>query len=128
MEKSLKRSGPLVTVLTSVYNGEEYLREAIESILNQSFTDYEFLIVNDGSTDKTAEILAGYFDPRIRIIHNNKNKGLSFSLNSGLEASFGVYVARQDADDISLRDRLRKQVDFMEKNPQIHVCGTWFTG
>ncbi len=109
----------------SVYNGEEYLREAIDSILNQTFGDFEFLIIDDGSRDNSLEILKSFKDKRIRIIENKKNLGLIASLNKGLKLAKGKYIARMDADDIALPERFEKQFDFMEKNPEIGVCGTW---
>ena len=116
---------PKVTILMSVYNGERYLREAIDSILNQTFRDFEFLIINDGSTDSTKEILNSYRDPRIKIINNKKNIGLTKSLNKGLRLASGEYIARQDADDISLPQRLEKQVEFLDSNSQTALVGSW---
>jgi len=115
---------PKVTVLMSVYNGEKYLREAIDSILAQTFKNFEFLIVNDGSTDKTAEILKSYKDSRIKIISNEKNIGLTKSLNKGLKAAKGNYIARQDADDVSMPERLEKEVEFLEQNRNVGLVGT----
>lgn len=108
----------------SVYNGEKYLQEAIDSILGQTFKDFEFLIINDGSTDKTAEILKSYNDPRIKIINNEKNIGLTKSLNKGLRLVRGEYIARQDADDISMPERLEKEVEFLEQNKNVGLVGT----
>lgn len=110
----------------SVYNGEKYLREAVESILNQSFRDFEFIIIDDGSTDETPEILKEYAkkDERIRIITNSKNIGLTKSLNKGIKMAQGKYIARMDADDISLPQRFEKQIEFMETNPVIGFLGT----
>lgn len=110
---------PKITVLMSVYNGERYLREAIDSILNQTFKYFEFLIINDGSTDSTAEILQSYSDSRIKIINNERNIGLTKSLNMGLMMAKGEYIARMDADDISVKDRLKLQYDFLENNKDI---------
>ena len=115
---------PKVNVLMSVYNGEKYLREAIDSILGQTFKDFEFLIINDGSTDKTGEILKSYNDPRIKIINNEKNIGLTKSLNKGLRLARGEYIARQDADDISMPERLKKEVEFLEQNINVGLVGT----
>ncbi len=123
MSSGIKMKNPKVTVLMSVYNGEKYLQEAIDSILGQTFKDFEFLIINDGSTDKTAEILESYNDPRIRIINNEKNIGLTKSLNKGLKLARGKYIARQDADDISLPERLKTQMLAMEKGRQNGVIG-----
>ena len=116
---------PKVTVLMSVYNGEEYLREAIESILNQTFEDFEFLIINDGSTDSSRDIVLSYRDPRAKLIDNEVNIGLTRSLNRGLELARGEYIARMDADDVSLAERLEKQVSYLETRPEIGVLGTW---
>ena len=117
---------PKVTVLMSVYNGEKHLKEAIDSILTQTFTDFEFLIINDGSTDKTGETLRSYNDPRIRIIENLQNIGLTKSLNKGLTLAKGEYIARQDADDISLQERLATQVNFLDNHPEIGLVGSWY--
>lgn len=108
-----------------VYNGEKYLREAIESILNQSFNDFEFIIINDGSNDKTEEIVLSYSDPRIVYIKNESNLHIVRTLNKGIKLAQGKYIARMDADDISLPKRLEKQVKFMDENPDIDVCGCY---
>jgi len=109
-------NNPKVTVLMPVYNSEKYLQKAIDSILNQTFTDFEFLIINDASTDNTAKIIKSYKDLRIKIITNKKNIGITKSLNLGLKISKGKYLARMDADDICLPNRLIKQVTFLDKN------------
>ncbi|MCK4437269.1 glycosyltransferase [bacterium] len=119
-------TNPKVTVLMSVYNGEEYLKEAIDSILNQTFKDFEFVTVNDGSTDRTAEILQSYQDHRIKIINNERNVGLTKSLNKGLKMARGEYVARMDADDISFAERFEKQVGYLNNHPEIALVGTGF--
>ena len=116
---------PLVTVLMPVYNGEKYLKEAIESVLNQTFRDFEFLIIDDGSADKSAEIIKSFNDARIRLERNETNLGLIKTLNKGLGLAKGKYIARMDCDDISLPKRLSIQVNFMEKHPEIDVCGSW---
>jgi hypothetical protein len=110
----------------SVYNGERHLREAIDSILVQTFTDFEFIIVDDGSTDRTAAILDDYMDPRIRRITNTTNIGLTKSLNIGLAACRGEFVARMDADDVSLPERLDRQVQHMHAHPEVGLLGTQF--
>lgn len=117
---------PKVTVLMAVYNGERYLTEAIDSILCQTFQDFEFLIVNDGSSDSTREIILSYDDSRIRLVDNECNLGLARSLNRGLELAAGQLIARQDADDISEPERLAKQVAFMETHPDVALLGTWY--
>ncbi|MDR2056691.1 MAG: glycosyltransferase [Dysgonamonadaceae bacterium] len=109
----------------SVYNGGKYLKEAIDSILNQTFKDFEFLIVNDASTDSTSAILSQYTDFRIKIIENETNKGLTYSLNLMLAQSRGDYIARMDADDIALPNRLEIQHQFMEMHPEIGICGSF---
>jgi len=114
---------PRVSVLMSVYNGELYLTEAIDSILGQTFTDFEFIIINDGSTDRTGSILRGYTDARIQVFEQT-NMGLTRSLNRGISLARGEYVARMDADDISMPERLVKQVAFLDAHPEIGVLGT----
>lgn len=117
---------PKVTVLMAVYNGEGYLREAMDGILTQTFPDFEFLIINDGSTDLTKEIIQSYEDPRIRLVDNERNLGLTRSLNKGLELAKGEYIARQDADDISEPERLAQQVTFLEMHTEVALVGTWY--
>lgn len=118
-------AGPLVTVLLPVWNGERFLRPAVESILGQTFADFEFLVVDDGSTDGTPRILAEYTgDRRLRVLRNLENRGLVASLNVGLGEARGKYVARMDADDVSHKERLAIQVSHMESHPAIVVLGT----
>lgn len=114
---------PAVSVVMSVYNGEKYLRAAVESVLQQSFTDFEFIIVNDGSTDRTRAILESYQDPRILLMHQ-ENVGLTKSLNRALARAKGEFIARQDADDLSLPDRLRIQVEFLADNSEVSLVGS----
>jgi glycosyltransferase involved in cell wall biosynthesis len=114
---------PKVSIIMSVYNGEKYLREAIDSILRQTFNKYEFIIINDGSTDKTKNILEEYSDSRIRLYHH-ENIGLTRSLNKGLKIAKGRYIARQDADDISLPERLSHQVKYLDENHDIGLVGS----
>ena len=109
----------------SVYNGERFLRNAIKSILKQTFYDFEFIIVDDGSTDNSFEIIRSYLDPRIRFMKNDTNIGLSRSLNKGLALSTGQYIARMDCDDISLPQRLEKQTNYLDLHPEIGICGSW---
>jgi len=116
---------PTVTVLMPVYNGEKYLKESIESILTQTYTDFEFLIINDGSTDSSKFIVSSYNDTRIRYIEKEKNTGIVDTLNYGLDLASGKYIARMDCDDISLPVRLEKQVIFMDNNPDVGISGTW---
>jgi len=115
---------PLVTVLMPVYNGQPYLREAIQSILEQTYRNFEFLIMDDGSTDNTAGIVKSFGDPRIRFHHSDINRGIEQTLNDGILQAKGEYVARMDADDISLPERIAIQVAFLEKNPDTGVLGS----
>lgn len=117
---------PKVTVLMCVYNGAEWLPDSIESILNQRFSDFEFLIVDDGSQDESAAIVSTYLDKRIRLIRNQHNTGLTRSLNKGLSVARGEFIARMDADDISMPDRLAAQVQFLEAHPLIDVAGSLY--
>jgi glycosyltransferase involved in cell wall biosynthesis len=114
-----------VSVVMAVYNEAEYISTAIESILRQTFEDFEFLIIDDGSSDKTPEIIKHYAerDGRIRHLVNETNKGLPTSLNRGIEAANGEYIARMDADDRSLPERFERQVEFLETNSDVHVVG-----
>ncbi len=116
---------PKVSVIMSVYNGEKYLKEALESILSQIFADFEFIIINDGSTDKSYEILKSYKDRRMEII-NQEHMGLTKSLNKAIELARGEYIARMDADDISLPTRLEKQVDIIMSSSNVGLVGSWY--
>ena len=119
---------PKISLIMSVYNGEDYLAEAIESVLNQTFEDWELIVINDCSTDSTGEILAKYesLDARVKVHTNEVNLRLPSSLNKALELAEGKYVARMDADDICLPDRLQKQFDFMEKNGDVSLSSCRF--
>jgi glycosyltransferase involved in cell wall biosynthesis len=114
-----------VSVIMATYNTEiPMLREAVDSILHQTFTNFEFLIIDDGSTDDSVSYLNEISDPRVRIIRNPGNMGITKSLNVGLREARGRYIARMDADDVSLPERLQKEFDFMESHPDVIVCGT----
>lgn len=120
---------PSISVLMSVYNGEKYVKESIESVLDQSFRDFEFIIVNDGSTDRSLDIINSFKDPRIKVINNVENKGLIFSLNKGIEYAKGKYIIRFDADDICLKDRFKEQYEYMENNTDVAMMSAyakWF--
>ena len=108
------------------WNAEQFVGEAIDSILAQTFKDFEFIIINDGSTDNTAKIIYSYKDPRIVFVDNTKNQGLIAVLNQGMDMARGEYIARMDADDISYPERLAKQLEFIEANPDVGVLGTSF--
>jgi glycosyltransferase involved in cell wall biosynthesis len=123
--KIYNQSNPLVSVLMPVYNAGKYLQDAIESILNQSVSDFEFLIIDDGSTDNSWSIIKKYAknDKRIKIFQNRTNKGLVKSLNFLIPKTKGTYIARMDADDISLAYRFERQIKFLENNPKLVACG-----
>lgn len=118
---------PCVSVVMPAHNEELHISEAIDSILNQSFTDLELIIVNDGSTDGTEAIIRRYTDPRISLFNNPANLGISGSMNVGIGLSRGKFIARMDADDISLPSRIAAQVKFMEEHPHIDFSGTFNT-
>jgi glycosyltransferase involved in cell wall biosynthesis len=119
-----QKSGPFVSVIMSVYNGELYLREAIDSMLTQTMRDFEFIIVNDASTDGTAPILSSYTDPRMVLLSNPTNQGMASSFRRAIDFAHGKYLARMDADDVSLPHRLQTQVTFLETHPDIAVVGS----
>ena len=125
MSTETESADPKVTVLMPVYNAESTLREAMDSILAQTLTDFEFLIVDDGSTDGSAVLVRSYSDPRIRLVQNERNLKLAATLNRGLDLARGEYVARMDADDVSLPDRLARQAAFLDSHPGVGLCGTW---
>jgi len=108
----------------SVYNGDKYLKESIISILNQTLANFKFVIINDASTDNSLDIIKNFSDPRIKLINNSQNIGLTKSLNIGLKECQGKYIARIDTDDLALPNRLQVQYDFMEANPNIALCGS----
>ena len=120
------KPAPRVSFLMAVYDGEMYLDEAIQSVLNQTFTDFEFIVINDGSIDETSQIIERYrrLDGRIRA-YEQPNRGLVAALNRGLELARGEYVARMDADDISVTERTATQVAFMDAHPEVGICGSW---
>lgn len=115
---------PKVTVLTSVLNGDEFLAEAIDSVLAQSFTDFEFIIVDNASTDATPRIIAGYEDPRIVCLRNAQTLTLTQALNKGLAAARGDYIARLDADDIANPARLGAQAAFLDAHPDVALVAS----
>lgn len=115
----------LVSIVMTVYNTNiEYLRESISSILNQSYCDFEFIIIDDSSDKKTYSFLESIDDKRIILIRNETNLGVTKSLNKGFNLATGKYIARMDSDDISFPDRLEKQYQYMEENPDVIVCGS----
>jgi glycosyltransferase involved in cell wall biosynthesis len=116
--------GPVVSVILAVHNDARFLPQAVESILAQTFTDFEILAIDDGSTDSSAEYLDTIDDPRLRVFHNERNIGLTASLNLGLDASYGRYIARMDADDISEAHRFMRQVEFLDVHPEVGILGS----
>ncbi len=119
-------TNPLVTVFMAAYNNGEYLKSAIDSVLRQTYTHFELIIVNDGSVDNSDEIISTYQDERIICVHNKLNLGIVRSRNLGLDIMKGKYLAVLDSDDLTLPDRLEKQVAFLEANPDYGLCGTYF--
>jgi glycosyltransferase, family 2 len=114
----------LVSVVILCYNAEKYIKECIESVCAQTYTNIEIIVINDGSTDKTAKILSQIKDNRLKILSNKKNRGIAYSLNKGLEVAQGKYIARLDADDKMLPDRIALQVDFLEQHPTYAMVGS----
>jgi O-antigen biosynthesis protein len=120
---------PKVSLIMSVYNGASHLEESIESILRQTYTDFECVIIDDASTDRTPNILAAYAhkDPRMKLLRNESNLGLTASLNKAIRASVGEYIARMDAGDTSEPTRFEKQVLFLNEHPDHCLVGSWAT-
>lgn len=117
---------PTISVVMPVYNAEAYVGEAIESILAQTYINLEFVIINDGSSDNTATIVKKYIDKRIKYYENDTNMGIVYTLNRGFSLARGEYIARMDADDISLPNRLMKQVAYMQTHMNVVACGTLY--
>lgn len=117
---------PKVTVLMPVYNVAQYVGEAIGSILDQTYSDFELLVINDGSTDATREKVLSFTDSRIRFVENERNIGLANTLNRGIELAHGEYIARMDGDDISVPERLEKQVAVLDRHAEIAICGAGY--
>lgn len=116
-------SDPLVTVIIPFYNGEAFLKSAIDSVLNQTFTNLELLLVNDGSTDASVSIVQAYTDPRLRVLHNEGNRGVIYSRNRGIAEARANVVALLDADDIAVPNRVEVQYGHLENNPQVMMLG-----
>jgi glycosyltransferase involved in cell wall biosynthesis len=115
---------PLVSVVMPVYNSAPYVEEAIASMLNQTFANFELLVFNDGSTDESAALIRGFTDSRIQLFDYSQNMGYVAHLNHALELARGTYIARMDSDDIASPDRLARQVAYMEAHPETGLCGT----
>lgn len=118
------RPAPAISVVLPVRNGEAFLADALDSVFAQTFSDFELIVVDDCSTDRTAEMLASTNDSRLRVVRNEEQRGIAGSLNRGFELCGGRYIARMDADDISLPMRFARQVAFLEAHPEVGVCGT----
>lgn len=118
-------SRPLVSIGLAVYNGEKFVSRAIESVINQTFNNWELIIVNDGSTDSTHSIIKSFNDPRITIINLKRNQGVANARNKYIQATSGKYLAIIDADDQWLENKLATQIDFLEKHPDYAICGTY---
>jgi len=116
---------PLISVVLPVYNCQNYIEEAVHSILNQTISDFELIIIDDASTDETLTIINNLKDPRIKIVTKDQNLGLIHSLNLAFELSKGKFIARMDGDDISVPNRFEKQLDILENNSDVIVCGSW---
>ena len=116
-----------VAVVMPFYNASLYIKESVESILSQTFTDFNFYIIDDGSTDNSISIIEAFNDPRIILIKNFENKGIVESLNSIFKKVKEEYIVRMDADDIAILNRIEKQVQFMDSNPEIGITGSWFS-
>ncbi len=125
LKPAFSNSHPRVTVLMTVFNGSSFLGRAIDSILRQTYLDFEFMIVDDGSTDDSLAIIESYahHETRIRLLRNERNQGLAAALNRGLEEARGDYIARMDADDSARPKRLELQVEFMDRHPDVGICG-----
>lgn len=122
--QSTVADSPTISVVMTAYNAEKSIKSAIQSILNQTFVDFEFIIINDGSTDRTGDIINSFDDKRIVFIDKKENKGIAPASNHGIKIARGSYIARMDADDESLPERFSLQMDFLRKNPDIDVLGT----
>ncbi len=116
---------PLVSVLMPVFNSRNFIEQAVNSILKQTYHNFEFIIINDASTDGTQEFLRQLKDRRIKLFFNSKHKGVTNSLNIALTKASGKYIARMDADDISYPTRLQEQVEFLSQHPNIGLVGSW---
>ena len=121
----MTQTNPTVSVVMAAHNEAEYIGEAINSILNQTYSDFEFIIIDDGSTDQTIDIIESFDDGRLYLLQNDTNRGLPASLNRGIKFADGKYIARMDADDRSTPKRLEKQVKVLEQHQDVHVVSCW---
>lgn len=116
---------PLVSIIMSVYNGEQWLKEAVDSIVTQTYSNWEFIIIDDASNEATQQILRSYTDPRIKVYRKDIQQGLTKNLNYAIDMCKGDFIARMDADDISLPERLLKQVEYLRVNENLAGCAGW---
>ena len=123
MHETKKNIKPIISVVMAVYNGEKFLRDAIDSVLSQTYCDFEFIIIDDYSTDNSVKIIESYQDSRIRLIKNEQNMRLPASLNKGIRLARGIYIARMDADDISLPTRFAKQKEYLDSHLDVVAVG-----
>ena len=123
--KSHTFTEPRVSVLVPVFNAEPYLQESLNSVFSQTFKDFEIVAIDDGSTDGSRDVLASFRDPRLVVAHNDLNLGVALTLNRGLRLAKGAYVARLDADDIAMPERLARQVAFLDNHPDIALVGSF---
>lgn len=119
----MDQTAPLVSIVMSAYNEAAFISETIDSLLQQSYKNFELIIVDDASTDNTADVIRKYENNRIILLRNKENKRLAFNLNLGIQKAHGKYIARMDADDICMPDRLVKQVNYLEQHPEIAIVG-----
>lgn len=126
VERNIGTGSPPVSIIMPVYNSEKYIRDTIDSVLTQDYDHFEFIIINDGSTDSSVGIIESYTDKRIRLLHNDGNRGLVFSLNRAIDEARAPYIARIDADDIAFPQRIKLQAAFLDNNPEVGLCGTWY--
>lgn len=116
---------PRASAIMPVYNRENYIKKAIDSVLNQTCKDFEFIIIDDGSTDRTVEIIKSYQDPRIKLYLNETNQGGGYSRNRAIDLAGGEYIINVDSDDINLPERFAKQIAYMDSHHEVGICGTW---
>lgn len=115
---------PIVSIIMPVYNAGQYLTDSIQSILSQTFKDFEFIIIDDGSTDKSIDVIQSFQDKRILLMLNEKNLGITATLNKGLSVAKGKFICRMDADDIAVNTRLERQINFLQNHPSISIIGS----
>ena len=116
---------PTLSIVMPVYNTEKFVKKTIESLLNQTYKDFELIVIDDGSTDNSIEIIKKFADNRIKIFSNDSNKGIVYSRNRGNAEALGRFIAPFDSDDIALPDKFEKQISFLEQHPEFGMLGSW---